>query len=99
MKDQKVSTDVENTTSETKEKKFTFKGSPGVTPKNLKSKDIKIWNEEYNRLSSEEKTLLEIQVQTKLIRRVSNNVIFYFWLSIISIGLSLMLTLQYLDSM
>ena len=40
--------------------------------------------EEYTKLSYEEKILLETQQQTRFTRRISNNVLFLFWLTIIS---------------
>ena len=65
--------------------------SPGLKPKNLSLEGQNIWNDKYSNLSSERKILLETQEQTRLIRRISNNVLFYFWLIIISIILSLIL--------
>ena len=80
-----------------------LKGSSGFKPVNLIFPGQKIWEEEYSNLSSERKILLETQEQTKLIRRIlsetqeqtilirqiSNNVLFYFCLTIISFALSI----------
>jgi len=82
----------ENTTHVLREVniKGILEGSPGFKPADLTFDDEKIWNEEYSNLSSEKKMLLETQEQTKLIRRISKNVLFYFWLTIISFLLYIM---------
>ena len=62
----------------------------GIKPDLINKEDIKIWDEKYNELSREDKILLETQEQTRLLRRSSNNMAFFFWLFIISIGLSVL---------
>jgi hypothetical protein len=60
--------------------------TPGVRhPGNLNFEDQDGWYEEYNKLSSEKKILLETQEQTRLIQRISKNVLFWFWLTIIGL--------------
>tara|TARA_B110000459_G_scaffold156335_1_gene171011 strand:- start:327 stop:596 length:270 start_codon:yes stop_codon:yes gene_type:complete len=58
--------------------------SPGLKPKDVDHSDKWKWNKKYMDLSYEKKILFETQEQTRLIRRISNNVLFYFWLTIIS---------------
>jgi len=72
--------------------------SPGLTPPlKFDLEDQEIWNEEYNKLSSEKKILLETQEQTRLIRRISKNVLFFFWLTIISLVLYLIVVVSIFD--
>ena len=69
------------------EKEISFKS--GIKPDFENKKDHEAWNEKYNSLSREDKLLLETQEQTRLLTRLSNNVAFFFWLTVLSIGLSL----------
>ena len=67
--------------------------SPGLKPKDIDRSDRWKWDKKYMNLSYEKKILFETQEQTRLIRRISNNVLFYFWLTIIGIILSLIVFL------
>ena len=67
--------------------------SPGLKPKDVNHSDKWKWNKKYMDLSYEKKILFETQEQTRLIRRISNNVLFYFWLTIIGGVLTLILLL------
>tara|TARA_B110000483_G_scaffold118426_1_gene143067 strand:+ start:956 stop:1225 length:270 start_codon:yes stop_codon:yes gene_type:complete len=58
--------------------------SPGLKPKDVDHSDKWKWHKKYMDLSYEKKILFETQEQTRLIRKISNNVLFYFWLTIIS---------------
>jgi hypothetical protein len=79
-------------------KNIKLEESPGLTPPlKFDLEDQEIWNEEYNKLSSEKKTLLETQEQTRLIRRISKNVLFFFWLTIISLVLYLIVVVSIFD--
>ena len=69
------------------EKEISFK--PGIKPDFENKKEHEAWNEKYNSLSREDKILLETQEQTRLLTRISNNVAFFFWLTVLSIGFSL----------
>ena len=80
-------------TIKVKEINIKIEESPGLKPVDLTFEDQKIWKEQYSDLSSERKILLETQEQTRLIRRISNNVLFYFWVTIISIILYLILVI------
>ena len=71
-----------------KEKTITFK--PGIKHDFENKKDLKAWEEQYNNLSSEDKVLLETQEQTRQLTRISNNVAFFFWLTVLSVGLSIL---------
>ena len=62
----------------------------GIKPDLINKEDIKSWDEKYNELSREDKILLETQEQTRLARKTSNNMAFFFWLFIISICLSVL---------
>ena len=62
----------------------------GIKPDLINKEDIKMWDKKYNELSREEKILLETQEQTRLVRRTSNNMAFFFWLFAISTGLSIL---------
>jgi len=65
---------------------FTEEELPGIEPKKgYKSWEKKIFDDNYLKLSHDRKILLETQEQTRLIRRISNNILFYFWLTIISL--------------
>ena len=65
--------------------------NPGARPnKKLSFEDKQDWNEIYKVLSREDKNLLETQEQTRLLRRISNNFIFYFWLTNIGIIVTLL---------
>ena len=70
-----------------KEEEITFQ--PGIKPDFETKKELKVWEEKYNKLSREDKILLETQEQTRLLKRTSNNVAFFFWLMVLSAGLSL----------
>lgn len=72
---------------DTPEKEISFK--PGIKPDFENKKEHEAWNEKYNSLSREDKILLETQEQTRLLTRISNNVAFFFWLTVLSIGFSL----------
>ena len=72
---------------DTPEKEISFK--PGIKPDFENKKEHEAWNEKYNSLSREDKLLLETQEQTRLLTRISNNVAFFFWLTVLSIGFSL----------
>ena len=72
---------------DTPEKEISFK--PGIKPDFENKKEHEAWNEKYNSLSIEDKILLETQEQTRLLTRISNNVAFFFWLTVLSIGFSL----------
>ena len=80
-----------NTTSESRESSIKIVESPGLKPKDISFDDKKIWEKKYMNLSSDDKILLETQEQTRLIRRISNNILFYFWLTIISLFLYIVL--------
>ena len=71
-----------------KEKTITFK--PGIKHDFENKKDLKVWEEQYNNLSREDKILLETQEQTRQLTRISNNVAFFFWLTVLSVGLSIL---------
>ena len=73
---------------DSKEKTITFK--PGIKHDFENKKDLKAWEEQYNNLSSEDKVLLETQEQTRQLTRISNNVAFFFWLTVLSVGLSIL---------
>jgi|GEM_PF-1756477 hypothetical protein len=73
---------------ESKEKTITF--NPGIKHDFENKKDLKAWEEQYNNLSREDKILLETQEQTKQLTRISNNVAFFFWLTVLSVGLSIL---------
>ena len=88
-----VPTGGKNTTSESRENSIKIVESPGVKPKDISFDDKKIWEKKYMDLSSDEKILLETQEQTRLIRRISNNVLFFFWLTIIGLFLYIILIL------
>jgi|TARA_B110000091_G_C13358429_1_gene287234 diaminopimelate decarboxylase len=61
-----------------------IKFKAGAKPeKKLSNADKKDWQEIYRVLSKDDKMILESQEQTRLIRRISNNILFYFWLTII----------------
>ncbi len=62
----------------------------GIKPDLINKEDIKMWDEKYNELSREDKILLETQEQTRLARRTSNNMAFFFWLFAVSTGLSIL---------
>jgi ActR/RegA family two-component response regulator len=63
-------------------KKIKFR--PGAKPeKKLSNIDKKDWQEIYRVLSNDDKMILETQEQTRLIRRILNNILFYFWITII----------------
>ena len=62
----------------------------GIKPDLINKEDVQSWDEKYNELSREDKILLETQEQTRLARRTSNNMAFFFWLFIISTGLSVL---------
>jgi len=70
------------------EKKITFKA--GIKHDFENKKDLKAWEEQYNNLSREDKILLETQEQTRQLTRISNNVAFFFWLTVLSVGLSIL---------
>ena len=72
---------------DTPEKEISFK--PGIKPDFENKKEHEAWNEKYNSLSREDKILLETQEQTRLLTRISNNMAFFFWLTVLSIGFSL----------
>lgn len=72
---------------DSKEKKIMFK--PGIKHDFENKKDLKAWEEQYNNLSREDKVLLETQEQTRQLTRISNNVAFFFWLTVLSVGLSI----------
>jgi hypothetical protein len=69
-----------------KEEEITFK--PGIKPDFETKKELNAWEEKYNKLSREDKILLETQEQTRLLKRTSNNLAFFFWWFVVSIGLS-----------
>jgi len=69
-----------------KEEEITFK--PGIKPDFETKKELNAWEEKYNKLSREDKILLETQEQTRLLNRTSNNLAFFFWWFVVSIGLS-----------
>ena len=71
-----------------KEKTITFK--PGIKHDFENKKDLKAWEEQYNNLSREDKILLETQEQTRQLTRIYNNVAFFFWLTVLSVGLSIL---------
>jgi len=71
-----------------KEKTITFK--PGIKHDFENKKDLKAWEEQYKNLSREDKVLLETQEQTRQLTRISNNVAFFFWLTVLSVGLSIL---------
>ncbi len=71
-----------------KEKTITFK--PGIKHDFENKKDLKAWEEQYKNLSREDKILLETQEQTRQLTRISNNVAFFFWLTVLSVGLSIL---------
>lgn len=73
---------------DSKEKTITFK--PGVKHDFENKKDLKVWEDEYNNLSREDKILVETQEQTRQLTRISNNVAFFFWWLILGVGLSLL---------
>lgn len=73
---------------DSKEKTITFK--PGIKYDFENKKDLKAWEEQYNNLSREDKILLETQEQTRQLTRISNNVAFFFWLTVLSVGLSIL---------
>ena len=62
----------------------------GIKPDLINKEELDSWNEKYNELSREDKLLLETQEQTRLARRTSNNMAFFFWLFIISTGISVL---------
>ena len=66
--------------------------TPGVSPKDLEFDELEEWTEKYDQLSSEEKILIETQEQTRMIKRISNNVLFFFWLTILSLGVYVIIT-------
>jgi hypothetical protein len=70
------------------EKKITFKA--GIKHDFENKKDLKVWEDEYNNLSREDKILVETQEQTRQLTRISNNVAFFFWWLILGVGLSLL---------
>ena len=71
-----------------KEKTITFK--PGIKHDFENKKALKAWEEQYKNLSREDKILLETQEQTRQLTRISNNVAFFFWLTVLSVGLSIL---------
>ena len=71
-----------------KKKTITFK--PGIKHDFENKKDLKAWEEQYKNLSREDKILLETQEQTRQLTRISNNVAFFFWLTVLSVGLSIL---------
>jgi len=87
------------TTSEPRKESINIEELPGLKPKDIDPGKIGEWNEKYMNLSYEKKILFETQEQTRLIRRISNNVLFYFWLTIISLTLYLILVVQIFDKL
>ena len=81
------------TTSEPRKESINIEELPGLKPKDIDHDKKGEWNEKYMNLSYEKKILFETQEQTRLIRRISNNVLFYFWVTIISGVLTLILLL------
>jgi hypothetical protein len=72
------------------ENKSDIEFKSGIKPDLINKEDVQSWDEKYNELSREDKILLETQEQTRLARRTSNNMAFFFWLFIISTGLSVL---------
>ena len=66
---------------------------PGLDPRKQTGDFYEDWLNSYSHLSNDKKMLLETQEQTRLIRRISNNVLFFFWLTIISTAIYLILML------
>ena len=65
---------------------FTIEELPGlIHKKRYKSWGKKIFDDNYLKLSHDRKILLETQEQTRLIRKISNNILFFFCLTIISL--------------
>ena len=85
-----------NTTSESRENSIKIVESPGLKPEDISFDDREIWKKKYMDLSSDEKILLETQEQTRLIRRISNNLLFYYWLTIIGLVIYIVFYLRFL---
>jgi len=88
-----------NTTSEPRNDVENIEELPGLKPKDIDRSDRWKWDKKYMNLSYEKKILFETQEQTRLIRRISNNVLFYFWLTIISLTLYLIVVVQIFDKL
>ena len=59
--------------------------NPGFQPKVIDKYDRFVWNDEYKKLTLDKKILLETQEQTRLIQRISKNILFWFWLTILGL--------------
>ena len=81
-------------TVEKEERFIEMEGSPGVAPGKLSDYYYENWLNSYSRLSNDNKMLLETQEQTRQIKRISNNVLFFFWFTIISMAIYLILILK-----
>jgi hypothetical protein len=81
-------------TGEEEEKNIEIEGWPGFYPENRVDYYYEGWLKIYSHLSNDKKMLLETQEQTRQIRRISNNVLFFFWLTIISMAIYLILILK-----
>jgi hypothetical protein len=76
------------------EKRFIeIEESPGLDPGSLSDYHLETWWNSYSRLSNDKKMLFETQEQTRQIRRISNNVLFFFWLTFISMAIYLIVLL------
>ena len=76
------------------EKRFIeIEESPGLDPGSLSDYHLEAWWNSYSRLSNDKKMLFETQEQTRQIRRISNNVLFFFWLTFISMAIYLIVLL------
>lgn len=85
-----------------------LKGSSGFKAVGITFPDQPIWEEQYSKLSDEKKILLETQEQTKLTirilsetkeqtkltQKISNNIQFFLWLTIIGFALSFILSIM-----
>tara|TARA_B100000683_G_scaffold271494_1_gene312720 strand:+ start:1738 stop:1974 length:237 start_codon:yes stop_codon:yes gene_type:complete len=61
--------------------------SPGISNLEIDEREV------YENLSREDKILAEIQAQTRDIRNIKSNVRFFFWITFISLIISLLTTL------
>lgn len=71
-----------------------FLKDAGYNPLEMDTDQLQIWRDSYEKSPINERILLETQEQTRLLSKINNNIRFFFWFTIASLIIYLLLVAE-----